>query len=76
MIQGGKVGMRSDGDYDYEMFWLRCDNCGELFGRDNDITSFDEIVKLKKQLGFKSFKKDGKWYEFCPNCRTQVESEE
>lgn len=68
MIQSGKIGMRSDGDYDYKVFWLQCDNCHARYGYDDEILSFTKAVEYKKQIGFRSILRNGKWYELCPDC--------
>ena len=75
MIRSGKVGLRSDGDYDYDVFYIICDKCRRSFGGDDEITHFSDAVKLKKKLGFKSFQRDGKWYEFCRSCSKTIKEE-
>lgn len=78
MIGRYKIGMRSDGDYDYEMYVLSCDYCGTTYGNDecSPIITFDGVVKLKKDLKFKSIRgKGGTWMEFCPECYKKLKEE-
>lgn len=74
-IRSGKVGARSDGDYDYMTFWIECDKCHKSFGDDGTIVRFKDAVSLKKSIGFKSLKINGRWYEYCPECVKRVDAE-
>ena len=62
----GKVGLRSDGDYDYKTYCIRCDSCHKDI--DSDFTSFEEAVKAKRKYGVKSIKTENGWVELCSGC--------
>ena len=73
MIKRYKIGVRSDGDWDYDIYVLSCDNCHKSYGNDAELFTFEEAVALKKKLMFRSIKSaDGTWKEFCPECYTKM----
>ena len=75
IVNCGKVGLRSDGDYDYEMFVVRCDSCKKIWGdkpQDKVLTTFKEAVDYRKRIGIRSVKIFGKWFDFCPACYKSV----
>ena len=50
---------------------LTCDHCKgkEKGGRVEGFDEFEQLVKYKKENGWKSLKSErGKWFEFCPVC--------
>jgi len=79
MIISSKVGgPRSDGDYDYVVYWIRCDGCGKDYGYDEShpLLNFSDVVTLKKRLGFLSTNRSGAWREYCPECRKKMQTED
>ncbi len=73
MIKSGKIGMRSDGDYDYKIFVIICDRCKKVFRNQQQdysegFSSFQEAVNAKRLLGIRSVKAPTGWIELCPAC--------
>lgn len=68
------VGVRTDGDYDYEVFRVRCDKCVLEFFGGEEVTSFMAAVERKKEFGFKSRKVGDKWIDLCPKCQRREAS--
>ena len=71
MINKYKVGVRSDGDYDYEVYSIRCDACGKSRDYDKcgrEFFTFDGAKNYGKENGWKLRKKNDRWLNICPEC--------
>ena len=55
-------------DY-YSMFELKCDCCKKWIA---EADSFQEAVSKKKELGVRSRKINGKWYDTCSECNEKI----
>lgn len=71
-IEKAKVGLRSDFDFDYELFTPTCDLCGDML---DDEYDFYDAVEAKKAAGWRSKKIDGEWYDICPDCQEKMNRE-
>lgn len=51
---------------EYGKYTLICDICGA--GTDQEFDSFQDAIDEREDIGWKSKRVDGEWFDICPDC--------